>query len=832
MSYYDVYDYERERPLDDRDPYSAASTTYERGMKRPRSPSPYDHYRSGSYEREDPFRAAGYDAKRARSRDDYERDWNAVGPEGPYSPERSRRSWHDLDPEEKEREWQRYEREREWDRYYSRTGGGESDEGRYRQGDQHRSGYGRAHEESADEGRHGIGGGGFARSKIRLDDPMDSPTILTFKRFTQLLRDQGKEPAAMASGPEATQALFDKYQEYRKRFHRRAMEQFWQTHKDEQWFQEKYAISDADVQARMTRRKTGRKGKKKTWLSELRSGALDNVCWDAETQQHQSSNGHEQAAGGGRTTLVTKTRLGETETIDDSDSFSLPSEPNQILIRSIPVDIGRADIEEALQDEPGFRYLALGEPHPMKRFARIGYAVFEPTSAEDLLRTAERLGQKIVAHQKLAFEVTTRPAQAKLRLAPDYASTLPRLLHDLRQARRLVALFERDDIEELFKADDQSEDLLTNAADEIQERAFAAVTEGKDEKEEELLRTWLASQSTGAEDAHAQKSEAADAVAQNDNGSEVSLGLRKELIRKMLDMHIDLLRQVYSCDYYSSTLCDFPEELARRAPKSLRRAHDGAIGDANLAEKAKLWASNVDEKHRLLMRPDDNEIGDLGGTDVHKMLLEAAAPYSREDEAEKHRCIVKVNEEECGKPFKAQIFVQKHVLNKHREWFLSLMADKIAEARYYNNYVRDPQRPMPPMQAERNAKDVAGNNGHAPPLVSRLGGYNYTVTGGAAPPVSQGYYGAGSLLRMGGSVPVGAVRGNGNLRDWSDDPSSGVLRLGPTTTTVPSGRPTAPRDPLPMNPQPLDPRAAMAPKSYQDLDAGVPSGTAEIELEY
>jgi hypothetical protein len=73
-------------------------------VKRGRSPSPYD--------RDEAYRA--WASKRARSRDPYDA---APGYGGAASPHRN---WDQLEPEEKEREWARYEREREWDHYRAR----------------------------------------------------------------------------------------------------------------------------------------------------------------------------------------------------------------------------------------------------------------------------------------------------------------------------------------------------------------------------------------------------------------------------------------------------------------------------------------------------------------------------------------------------------------------------------------------------------------------------------------------------------------------------------------------------------------------------------------
>lgn len=819
MSHYDSYGYDRsDRVFDERDPYGGAAVGYaDRGIKRQRSHTPaYDDVYHGELEH-----------KRRRSRDEYERDWGSTAER---SPERSRRSWNELDPEEKEREWRMYERERdiekEWDRYYA--GRGAVDERDIRSSRSHREGRHTPEDEfrNADDNLTKENGavGRPRRETDSIRDPMDSKTILTFKRFAQLLRENGKEPVATSNSTEATQILYEKYQDYRKAFQRRAMQQFFDTYKNAPWFREKFGILPDEEEARASRKRHGRIGKRKDWLNDLRSGALDKINFDVIETREPRKNQDSQSVPSKY--FVTTNQAGEREEIDDIESVILPPESNQLLIRSIPPEIGRPSLEQALKGEQGFLYLALGEPHPLKRYGRVGCAVFEHQSADTMVDIASRLSQISIEGQNLAFELANRPAQVKLRIAPEYACSLPRLLHDLHQARKSLQLFENDDRKEAQKDENVAalteEELDIEASEEIEQRAFHVALADVDNAEE--MRSWLSTvldlksgQSSGAETS---ESDINKALLGEDEEDSTAVQMKQELLRKNLDLHIDLLRKAYNCDYYSSTVSDFPEELMRRVPRCLRfncakpMTHLSAI-----AEKAKLWASNVDTKHELLMRPDDSEIGKYGGTDIKAMLIDLAAPYSREDETEKHRCIVKVNGEECGKPFKAQNFVQKHVTNKHKEWFNELMADKIDDARFYNNYVRDPQRPMPVVQPlERNGGTTATN---ASSLGSRLGGHDY---GNAAHMGAggNGYYGTGNLVRLGlssAAVGTGAYARDANV-------GGGSLRMGamipdPSSTAITS-----------INRAQLDPRAAMAPKSYRDLDAGVPSGAAEVELEY
>lgn len=624
--------------------------------------------------------------------------------------------------------------------------------------------------------------------KQRPIDPMESSSIVPFRKYAQIMREMGTEPSALATGQEATQELYEKYQEYRLAYTRKTMKHFWEAHKSDKWFMERYGMGEEQIQRRNTRRRQGREGRKRIWLEELREGKLDKVCWDAKEVTPGTTN--------------YTSRTGEEETIEGGDVINIEAQNSQLLIRQIPAEIGRNEIEAALQDEPDFRYLALGEPHQNKNWGRAGWAVFEP--ADDLKEIVERLNKKTIGGQSLLFELTLRPAQAKLKIAPEFAGSTKRLAHDLNQAKEVVALLQKEDLEVLWKGETVDDALQTDASAEIEKRLeqIGQAVEGTDEESD----------------------------------------ARQSALKKALDLHLDLLREVYHCDYYSSLLCDYPEELIRRSPKHLRRVgtREVAIGP----EKA--WASNLDSKHKLLMRPDDNEIGELGGSSLDKLMMEVAAPYSHDDGDEKHRCTVVINdkgtEKECGKPFKAQIFVQKHVLNKHKAFIEDVAKKQIEPLRYYNNYVRDPQRVMPLMATAsngptgsngRDANATNGNGSTMPPLSMRI---SQEMAGGAG---GGGFYGQSGLIRMGGLT----VAPGGNMDRHSPAAAYGSSRrgldeslpgsLGKRMSAAPSSLKALKAEPLPSNPRPLDPRASLAPKRYEDLDAsGGGPESGEIDLEY
>jgi hypothetical protein len=616
-----------------------------------------------------------------------------------------------------------------------------------------------------DVGRHQWGS---AAPKPRPQDPMDSPVTVPFKKYAQMVRELGTEPSALATGPEATQQLYEKYQEYRIAHSRKLMKQFWEAHKTDKWFVEKYGIDEESVMKRNMRRRKGREGRKKIWLQELNEGKLDKVCWDAKEETPGS--------------IVTYSRTGEEEVIEGGETINIAPEPNQVLVRQMPAEVDRDEVEEALLEEPGFQYLALAEPHPNKRWGRVGWAVFD--SAEDLQETVDRLSAKTIGGQKLVFEITSRPAQAKLKIAPELASSPKRLAQDLQQAKELVEMLQKEDKDVLWKDGSEDETIQVDAVSKIERRCSE-------------INLFI-------------------------EGTEEESDARHLALKKTLDLHLDLLRQVYHCDYYSSLLCEFPEELVRRSPKHVRRlsTREEAAG----GEKS--WATNLDTKHKLLMRPNDNVIEELGGTSLEKAMMELVMPYSQADSEEKHRCLVMVNGKECAKPFKAQIFVQKHVLNKHKDFVEGIAKDTVQSITYFNNYVRDPQRVMPQMSTTpattgTNGRDGTNGHGpmHMPSLSSRIShdaGSSYN--GGGGP----GYQ--ARLIRMGGLTSA-SDRGRRSL----DEPAA--TSLGMRMNIAPSSK-ALKAEPLPSNPRPLDPRAAHAPKRYEDLDAGGGPESGEIDLEY
>ncbi|PWN40068.1 hypothetical protein IE81DRAFT_342945 [Ceraceosorus guamensis] len=701
---------------------------------------------------------------------------------------------------------------------------------------------------AAGYGGRGSAAGSGPREPVRFD-PFAFDYLLPFKRFAQMLREAA-DPIAASNTPQASAELYEKYQKYRTDFQRKAMQRFFKEHNKDFWFEERYGLAVVDVQRRLDRRRKGREGRKERWLGELRSGSLDKVDFELKPASSRALEGipgtlEENEKKGW---LMSTSRLGQEEVLLDTEQASTPAQPNEVLLRVIPHDLPRTLLEEVLQEQVGFRYLAVGEPHPGKKWGRMGWAVFEPES--DLHAITEALNAKTINGIKLAFETTDRAPHARLRIAPAQASSLARLAHDLRQARELVSFLQKQDRELERRRAEDAEDQATGAAQEWLDTDASVEIDARCEAIGKGL------QGRSAHDIQE------DAKAQEVHDDEEASKPLRDALCKHLDLHLDLLRQVYHCDYYASIICDFAEELVRRSPKHLRRTR------AVSTQVEKGWGEALDSKHWLLVNPDKANLESYGGHDVPEELLKLAAPYSQQDEGEKHRCVVPITgpdggTQQCSKPFKAANFVRKHVVNKHRAFLDDFAGEKIKEMEAFNSYVGDPGRVMPALQARddrgRTGRGHArGDLGGSGQLAQRLGGILGGFEDSFPSHAPAGIHG-GPLIRLGGSTMASADVGGRAIRGFprrsesyvDERYANGALafsngavgdlssRLGP-----PMPQPSKPNSspptgtfpaPLPPAPKPLDPRARRAPNKYEDLDSA-PGGAAEeageLILEY
>lgn len=638
-------------------------------------------------------------------------------------------------------------------------------------------------------------------------DPMQSDSLLQFRQYAQMIRAAHPSARDRSIDQPSTQELYDGYQAYKAAFNKKAIAVFFDQRKHEAWFKEKYSPAQPWLDAKNQRKHAARAGKKNTWLQELDQGKLDKLTYDI--QGSDDSDSYRDASGPydadenhrGRSEpndITLLSRYGESEVLH-AEQAVIPACNHQILVKTYPADLEREKLEDVLRTKPGFRYLALGEPHVAKRWHRVGWAMYEP--GIDMEDTLNALQGKDVDGFALNLAPCTKPTSSKLRTVPEYANSFHRLLTDLKHCKQLLERFETEDRDVLFR-DQPESDASSDTKSWLHVSGSEVILQRVRHIEPELLEDDLDREYDADEDVEKREH-------------------RRAAIKKLLDLHLDLLRTVYHCDYYISLVCEFEEELLRRSPRHARKQPPPGV----LVEEPRdnsndeSWARSVDQKTNLLLADDKTDLTEWGGKDVNSELMAAALPFIKEEDSEKHRCTVTVNDAQCGKLFKAAIFVQKHVLNKHRAFIESAAREALDEARFFNNYVRDPSRATTQLGA--NLKDSSGGGGA---LAQRLDGNGH---GGG----SNGMFNSGGrmgMIRFGNASVADSPRRGGN-----GGPAGGAalgMRLGGVVAAdSPAGTPIK-LDPLPPAPKPLDPRAQRAaPKSYQDLDG---AAEGDVDLAY
>ncbi|KAL9936962.1 hypothetical protein V8E36_004197 [Tilletia maclaganii] len=588
-------------------------------------------------------------------------------------------------------------------------------------------------------------------------DPLEEENMLTFKAFCNFVRTHD----ASISRETTTAELYERHQAYKREFTRRALERFWREHRNEAWFRERYSLDEDLVKARKQRRRKGREGRKARWLRELRSGVLDPITFDAEDPPipglHQrllpsdssssirsnmtlpaptaanarspggglpgesgaSPSGAGDRPSAGLTPLIqelTYKRHGILPS-SDRDLVSIPPQTTQILLMNLPTSLARKDVDAVFEGEAGFQYVAYGEVNALKRMARIAWVMFaEGTDVRDVVK---RLDKSKAGDVVLNMSVADRPATGRRRVTPEYANSIERLTKDLAQTKQIIAAFEVED-RELFA------DLLEAPAD-----AGSANANTLNEKDPSSGRT-----RDGKEDDSASKSVAGDAewlgVAASyeiekrcqtmDLGMDVLNNLKEEdpesierkraVLKKHLDLHIDLLKVVYHCDYYLGAMCDFHEEIVRRVPRHVRRlpVPGTEVETPRDHTNDESWAKTVDSKASLLISPTSVDVEEHGGKNMEKIWMTAAEPFVTEEHVDKFRCAVPLNGGVCNKAFKAALFVQKHVMNKHRPVLDGLVGAEVKEAAELNQLALDPSRVQ--LARTSDTGGVHSSNGH------------------------------------------------------------------------------------------------------------------------
>ncbi|KDN51189.1 hypothetical protein RSAG8_00818, partial [Rhizoctonia solani AG-8 WAC10335] len=536
---------------------------------------------------------------------------------------------------ELDRERDGWGRDREWNDYDRRRPDWEPRRGQGYQGDHPR--------------RH--------RSPARTRGPLDPYSVdipVSFRAFCEWYRYHHPEAAqeeekvkreANEAGKEldkASDPMRAHFDAYKRKMLLKQNNMLFNAHKSQVWFIERYDPAPEHVALRDRIKAEGRKGRTARFVQELDEGKYDPIVEDPTTVTTEDKpEGSPRAEGGGDSTNDNELDF-DNDNDEEGNSkptaeatengkakggpqggrdveCSMDTEGNQVMIRTLPPDIGRVKLEQALNTIPGFVYVTFGEPTFKKNFYRAAWIRFADDADMDLVMNS--LSELKIDNFKLHTTRIVRPFTGRARITPSAACHPQRLTKDLARAKQLAHIYEEEsrvlnrvqDVSEAANGETEDESSLGSGCEHV-ERRFEKLVAELEEKE-------------GGSD--------------GPNFTAKSLGIQLDL---------------YLAYYALRLIVAITVLLVQTFPKNFSAAVSSTPG--TLDER---WLEWLDHKIAVLAEPDKVDPAEYGAKNYDDELSRCVEDHIKQEEEGKFRC------KTCTKLFKATSFVEKHIANKHPE---------------------------------------------------------------------------------------------------------------------------------------------------------------------
>ncbi|KAI6128407.1 hypothetical protein EDD16DRAFT_1548420 [Pisolithus croceorrhizus] len=545
-------------------------------------------------------------------------------------------------------------------------------------------------------------------------DPRSMDHPATLKQYAEWFRyyfpqqaqeednlDKAAEQEA-GDGSKPRNGIRSRWEKYKKEFFANQLQTMFDHHRKSPWFAEKYDPSPEFVALRRRVRKEGWRGKLDAFLHDLEAGKYDPDLNESESELPVTKESNTSGGPGDGTAPEEAKNAADDDMQFNMDAeedaaaevngrvfvdnkrgnrgeeISVLPEGNQVMIRTIPPDIGRFKLEEACNKIPGYINV---------NFYRAGWIRFRDDA--DMTAVMNELTDKKVGYTS---HTTRNPLSIVFRYVPEVASKPDRIEKDLANAKVLASILE-DEASALRKSLPPS-----------------AGGDGMD--------------TNGDGDTHAGNE---DDPEPNEGGSQA---LHEQGPVISLDLYLAYLRAAFHACYYCAVVTDHAEELQRKCLKHVRKPLSKSMleevkaVEAEKAEKEKKeeeketdtannkppenrdwkrnderWLEWFDSKIALLINRAGIDPRDYGGKSYDDELSKAVEPYIKQEDEGRFRC------KTCQKLFKATSFVEKHIANKHPE-----LVRQLDEIPYFNNFALDPHR----IQPFAHPPPATGNN-QAPP---------------------------------------------------------------------------------------------------------------------
>jgi len=507
-----------------------------------------------------------------------------------------------------------------------------------------------------------------------------------------------------------------RYEEYQNEYKRRQLRVFFNEHKQDEWFKEKYDPALLD-QKRTIRLATAKQALK-NFTEELHKNTIDfnlNAPIDMEASLREASKvseadqkeeeGELEHAPPEPAKEEVKTEPQPEAMKSDDNGKSEPvvakvetaDNANVLFIKLIPVFISRAEIMEILHNVPGFKKLMISEPNKYKNFSRLGWVAFDSAEAcNNALRDLQ--GKTKIKDFELHLSLNKNPDVRKLpkKLTPPVAAEEARIKIDLEQSKLLCM--------QLDKEKEIENPILNNPA----------------------------------------------------NSSLTPV--------EQLDRIIIYLRKVHTFCYYCGDEFADEDELTRKCERHLR----GAKTETSIEVTTDPWANSLDTKIKdRVHNPPIPSV--FNATDrIERKQDKFCNKCTALMEADKHRCTL------CNKLFMGEKFVKKHVGLKHADK-LEEVKKKAVEQQYFDNYCSDTKRinPGQGLIASYGGRGGRGRGGPQWPNMNMVPNFFPTPPNFFGQPQS---YGRGGPRRRGSNNPFNNNKGGYQPRPprTSMEPPPGV----------------------------------------------------------
>ncbi|CAJ0582258.1 unnamed protein product, partial [Mesorhabditis spiculigera] len=484
--------------------------------------------------------------------------------------------------------------------------------------------------------------------------------------------------------------LGEKYATYKDEYNKRICKQFFEAHKEEEWFKKRYHPTQLAASEAQRREAIVKRIEAYNKLSEM--GYLSELSLDPTNARNvvRLLNAAAVLVNGGddeKLERVMKMEITDAAVQDVlNDGLELPAESDKesepsllewyagIFIRCIPPSMTDNELHEVCQRYPGYNQLHFFPVQPETRWSRKAIAAFRTNvDLKDLcigINGVRVKGSDLVAY--LAPNTGER-----VRVSHPFINHKPIALAFLHKATKILALLDKKSGQFLGDAEEeQPEEIRKNIA--IGFDYVSASTNPLIVKAREVLPKSL-------DDDEALRRadkipDAADVVFERD-----------ERVIKVLDEITFYLRVVYSFDLFDYNRIDDEETLPNNLEMLHIRGQDIKPSSDDALPIFKKGALRIFEQEvQKQLEPfytarfvSDAQLAALGTMDPESAVEELIKKNTVQLSEEKWLCPL------SGKKFKGPEFIRKHITSKHMDAVDAVKAESL----FFNNYLLDADRP-------------------------------------------------------------------------------------------------------------------------------------------